>query len=114
MTNQGNRTRSIEINNLIKQVKKKEVRKQGAPSHARRPMKTDEFRLVHGILQGSKNPLWKFGINAMINFMFHLIAQIDDTTQVVLDHVWVHDHFPYLLKVKLNWSKNVNEEQDVP
>jgi hypothetical protein len=30
--NEGNPTRSIEINNLIKRVKKKEVRKQGVAS----------------------------------------------------------------------------------
>lgn len=34
--NEGNPTRSIEINNLIKRVKKKEVRKQGAASQSRR------------------------------------------------------------------------------
>lgn len=42
LTNQGNPTRSIEINDLIKRVKKKEVCKQGVPSSARRPMKERE------------------------------------------------------------------------
>jgi hypothetical protein len=40
---EGNPTRSIEINDLIKQVKKKEVRKQGAASKTRQPMKEAEF-----------------------------------------------------------------------
>lgn len=34
----GNPTRSVPVNNLIKAVKKKEVRRQGKPSQARRPL----------------------------------------------------------------------------
>jgi hypothetical protein len=44
---------------------------------------------------------------ALINFQFHMIARIDNTTQVVLDHIHVHDNFENALKTKLNWSKNV-------
>ena len=36
ITNFGNPTRLVEVNNLIKRVKKKEVRKLGKPSKARR------------------------------------------------------------------------------
>jgi hypothetical protein len=39
----GNPTMSIEVNELIKKVKKKEVRKQGAPSKTRHLMTIDEF-----------------------------------------------------------------------
>ena len=41
--NEGNPTRSIEVNNLIKRVKKKEVRKQGAALQCRRAITEDEF-----------------------------------------------------------------------
>ena len=41
--NKGNPTRSIEINNLIKRVKKKEVWKQGVASQCRRGITEDEF-----------------------------------------------------------------------
>jgi hypothetical protein len=113
--NEGNPTRSIEINNLIKQVKKKEVRKQGVASQTRRPMTEREFRLLHKILRDKKNsPIWRYGMSAMINFQFHVIGRIDDTTQVLVDHIRVHDSFPNCLKTKLNWSKNVGEERDAP
>ena len=46
-TNRGNPTKSVLVNELIKKVKKKEVRKQGTMSSARRPMVVDEF--VHVI-----------------------------------------------------------------
>ena len=42
-TRSGNPTRSLVVNNLIKEVKKKEVWKQGKPSCARRAMKLDEY-----------------------------------------------------------------------
>jgi hypothetical protein len=51
---------------------------------------------------------------AFINFQFHLIARIDDTTQVILDHIRVHDSFENAFKTKLNWSKYVRDERDAP
>jgi hypothetical protein len=51
---------------------------------------------------------------ALINFQFHLIARIDDTTQVILDHIRIHDNFENALKTRLNWSKNVQDERDAP
>mmetsp|Transcript_26866 Transcript_26866/g.38107 ORF Transcript_26866/g.38107 Transcript_26866/m.38107 type:complete len:262 (+) Transcript_26866:298-1083(+) len=114
LSNQGNPTKSTEILDLIKRVKKKEARKEGAPSHTRRPMSAREFRLSHNILANSNNNVYKFGIAALLNFQFHMIARIDDTTQVVLDHIRVNDSFNFALKAKLNWSKNVQEERDAP
>ena len=51
---------------------------------------------------------------ALINLQFHLIARIDDMTQVVLEHIRVHDNFPNARKTHLNWSKNVQDERDAP
>ena len=42
-TSSGNPTKSVKVNDLIKLVKKKEVRKQGTMSTARRPMVVAEF-----------------------------------------------------------------------
>ena len=51
--------------------------------------------------------LWRYMKSAMINFKFHVIARIDDTAQVLIDHICVHDLFPKCWKTKLKWSKNV-------
>ena len=51
--------------------------------------------------------LWQYGMSALINFQFHVIGRIDDTTQVLIDHLRVHDLFS-------NWSKNVGDERDAP
>ena len=124
---EGNPTQSVEVNGLIKRVKKKEARKQGAESKTRRPMNGAEFEALHDILnrfehlsvgndkEGSHGETWKqYGITALVNFQFYLIARIDDSTQPVLEHFRVHDIFPNALNTRLNWSKNVQDECDAP
>ena len=113
--NEGNPTRSIEVNNLIKRVRKKEVRKQGVASQCRRAITEVEFRRMQTIMQGHHDSLvWRFGLYALTNFQFHLIARIDDCTQVLTENILVHDSFCNALKTRLNWSKNVSEERDAP
>ncbi len=58
--------------------------------------------------------MWCYGLYALTYFQFHLIARINDTTQVLVDNVRVHDNFCNALKTRLNWSKNVTEERDAP
>ena len=85
---EGNPTRSVEVNNLIKRVKQKEVRKQGVVSHTRRPMTETKFRLLHAVLQDPKHNLtWHYGMSAMINFQFHVIGRINDNSGVDQPHL---------------------------
>ncbi len=49
-----------------------------------------------------------------MNFQFHLIARVDDSTQLVLEHIRVHDLFPSATKTRLNRSMNVDDKQDAP
>ena len=87
---EGNPTKSIEVSDLIKRVKEEEVRKQGVAPQSCRLMTEREFRLLHSILQKyrvSNNIIWRFGVPALVNYQFHLIARIDDATQILLDHV---------------------------
>ena len=121
-TNDGNPTKSAKVNDYIRHIKRLETRKQGAQSQTRRPMQETEFRRLHEILKSQDVPnqqrhtslIWKFGMPALINFQFHMIARIDDTTQVVLEHIRSHDNFDNALKTRLNWSKNVQDERDAP
>jgi hypothetical protein len=108
---------------LLKAVKKKEVRKQGAKSMTQRPMVGKEFQNMLKILRevggngerttthvggnGERTTThvssWKrYGISAMVNFQFHLIARIDDSTQEIIEHICVHDTFAHALKARLN------------
>jgi hypothetical protein len=51
---------------------------------------------------------------ALVNFQFHMIARIDDMTQVIMDRIRVHDNFDNALKTRRNWSKNVHDERYAP
>jgi len=85
-----------------------------------------EFVVMHNLLnqnvlsagrrsEGAHDVFWKrYGISAMTNFQFHLIARVDNSTQLVLEHNRVHDKFPSALKTRLNWSKNVDDKRDAP
>jgi hypothetical protein len=58
-----------------------------------------EFVVIHNLLnqnvllagrrsKGAHDVFWKrYGISAMVNFQFHLIARVDDSTQLVLEHI---------------------------
>jgi hypothetical protein len=80
LTERGNPTRSGEILDLVKFVKKKQVRRQGVPSQAKRPLTMGEFRSVVQALKtgrGGEGPLVKYSVPAQMAFQFHLIVQID-------------------------------------
>jgi hypothetical protein len=86
LNERGNPTRSREILDLIKYVKKKEVCHQGVPSQARWPLTLAEFRsIIHALKAGEGGgggPLSKYGIPAQrMCFQFHLIARIDCVSQ---------------------------------
>jgi hypothetical protein len=60
LVQQGNPTRSIEVNELIKKMKKKEVRKQGKKSTARRGLNHEEFLLMLELSKASEDPVEKW------------------------------------------------------
>jgi hypothetical protein len=93
---EGNPTKNIDVNDLIRRVKKKEVRKQGVAPQSRRSMTEQEFRLLHSVLRkyGTDNDIiWRFGVPALVNYQFHLIARIDDATQILMDHIRITIRF---------------------
>jgi hypothetical protein len=113
----GNPTRSNEINDLIKRVKKKEVRNEGVPSQARRPITETELIQTQTILREKPEygNITKYGIPGFINFQIHMISRIDCASQWVKVNFEPHDQFPrFAAKVRLPWAKNVNEEGDAP
>jgi hypothetical protein len=89
-------------------------------------MQETEFRRLHEIFKSSPHAdqqqnntrtsiIWRYGMPALINFQLHLIVRIDNTSQVIMDHIQrVHDNFENALKTQLNWSKNVQDERDAP
>jgi len=66
ISGQGNPTRSIEVNTLIKKVKKKEVRKEGVSSKARRAVTHVEFRRMQSILREKNDEIRRYGIPSLL------------------------------------------------
>jgi hypothetical protein len=66
ISGQGNPTRSIEVNTLIKKVKKKEVRKEGVGSKARRAVTHVEFRRMQSILREKNDVIRRYGIPSLL------------------------------------------------
>ena len=118
----GNPTRCTEINDLVKYIKKKEVRKQGVKSQARRALTHDEFKNTSELLKQSKrtsegsstDPIWNYGVPASMCVQFQMISRIDDTMMIKMENLRKSQHFSFYLQVRLNWSKNVREERDSP
>jgi hypothetical protein len=107
-SNDGNPTKCAEVNDVVKYLKQLEARKQGADSKTRRPMMTEaEFRRLDHIVfktyGGSHSSgIWRYGMPALMNYQFHMIARIDNTTQVVvLEHIRVNNNFENALKTRL-------------
>jgi hypothetical protein len=47
--------------------------------------------------------IWHYGLYALMNIHFHHFAPIDDTTQVLVENLKIHDSFCNALKIRLNW-----------
>ena len=60
-TKEGNPTKSVAINNLIKKVKKLEVRKLGVSSQARRSLEIEELGFILDLLRKDPDPVKKYG-----------------------------------------------------
>ena len=111
----GNPTKSGPVNDLIKRVKKKEVRKQGKPSQARGAFEEEEFEQLLEIMERFVDVEKRLFVSAIFRFQYSLIGRIDDTAKFKLDELKQnHQHTEFSILVKLCWSKNVNEERDAP
>ena len=113
-TSSGNPTKSVLVNNVNNKVKKMEVWRQGKETQARQPLTIDEFKYTIRKLKDGDDDVWRYALPALCSFQFHLIACIDDTCQFMMNELVVHDLFPFALRGRMQWSKNVLEERQCP
>jgi hypothetical protein len=50
----------------------------------------------------------------MMRFQFHIIGRTDDISHLETKDLSSHPQFPFCLKTKVSWSKNVMEERECP
>jgi hypothetical protein len=113
-TQNGNPTKSDEVNELIKRVKKKEVCKQGKPSQARRPLEPGDLEQTFEILNSHGNMTKQQMVPTACKFHCLMVARIDDTANLKEEDLKPNLEFPFTLLCQMCWSKNVMEESDAP
>ena len=111
----GNPTKSSAVNDLIKRIKKKEVRKQGKASEARKPFLEREYEQVITRMKMNENVEARLFLSTIFIFQLCMIARIDDSAKLRHDDIKMNDQYPnFSILAKLCWSKNVSEERDAP
>ena len=59
-------------------------------------MNNEECCSIIHVLKSSKDATEKYDIPALMNYQFHLIARIDDTTQFQIENLQKHDYFDFV------------------
>ena len=110
----GNPTRSPEVNNLIKRVRRHEVCGEGVSSQARHALALPEFCSLVGMAPNSETFNLQVGIPCILKFQVHLIARVDNAAHVLMSELQAHGLFDYALQVWLRWTKNCLDESNTP
>ena len=114
-SNSRNPTKSIVVNELIKRVKKHEVKREGKASSARRAMELPEFLEI--VKRCRKLPENHFGRHTGAEyflFQFYMIVRLDDVEPFKCEDLTANMEYPYTLKSKMRWSRNILEERESP
>ena len=77
-------------------------------------MELSEFRQLTDICRKCHNVLVRYTATAYFIFQFHMIARLDDVYRFRRADLTPNIEFPFALKSKMRWSKNVLEERDSP
>ena len=110
----GNPTKSQAVNDMIKEVKKFEVRGEGAPSNAKRPLRQSEFRKTLDLFRAQPDWNCQMRYPMMALWQYHLIGRVDDVSNFKTSDPCGHGDYDFALKTKVRWSKNVLEERQCP
>ena len=113
----GNPTKSRVVNDLIKFVKLKEVRRLGVLSSARRALTQHEFHIALAMLSTKTTFPLRYRLPTMMKLQYHLITRSDDLGHFRTDDLKGYSDPKYCmfaLAIKVVWSKNLHEERHCP
>ena len=113
----GNPTLSKKVNDIVKVLKRQEVRRQGKASVAKRAFTMDEFRLAIKLFERRPEFVYLDQYTTMTKFQYHLIAWCDDMAHFESRDLKGHSDprfSMFALQTKVFWSKNVLEERNCP
>ena len=77
-------------------------------------MELSEFRALIDACRKNDSDFIKYTGSAFFIFQFHMIARLDDVFRFRSEDITRNIEFPFALKSKMRWSKNVLEERDAP
>ena len=77
-------------------------------------MELSEFRALVEACRKNDNHIIKYTGSAFFIFQFHMIGHLDDVFRFRCEDITRNNEFPFALKSKMRWSKNVLEERDAP
>ena len=101
----GNPMQSVEVNELIKAIKKAKLWKQGKACSARCPLEQSEFQGALCILEQKTDVHCNYCVPTMMKFQYNLIAHIDDTANFETNDLKPNEEFPFALLCQMCWSK---------
>ena len=114
----GNPTKHQMHRKLIDLVKLMEVRGEGSDSKTKRALSIVEWYKELEMLRayGTTKNDYNFAVKypAMTVWQYHLIGRIDDVCNFGMSNPKGHELFPFAMKTKVQWSKNVRDEQKCP
>ena len=115
ITRQGNPTKSAAAQQVIKDLKKREVRGAAVPSQARRSIDWDEFmRLLVGTCLVFPLHDAQYIMLAVLMLQWQIIGRIDDVMQLATTTIQSNSMYPFTLQVKMCWSNNIVNENQLP
>ena len=111
----GNPTMSVAVNDFIKFIKRKEVRKQGRPSQARKPFEAPECEKLIEILENLDDEETRCFASAIYRFQVSMIGRIDDCAKTESENLKSNfQHSEYSIFAQMCWSKNIQDEREAP
>ena len=111
----GNATRSIPVNDLIKIVKNKEVRKQSKPSKAWKLFTKQEYEAAIQKMDRYENFEVRVFVLSIFILQMKMVAVIDDSSKLLSENLKENQHQSrYSIRSRILWSKIFNEERDAP
>ena len=104
----GNPTKYVEVKELIKRVKKKEVSKQ---KQTKSGQTTSWARWVRSI--GPYNHTM-YMVPTACKFQYLMVAKVEDTANLKEEDLKPNPEFPFAFLYQMCWWKNVVEESNAP
>ena len=96
---------------MIAVVVKHEVRRQGKPSSAVRPLHLKEYSNMLDIMRKGSHSQ-KLCFISVATLQWHAIARVDDMFHFKYENIIGSTDYPNVLLFKLQWSKNVTAGAD--